>query len=93
MKSPFPGMDPFLEARWGDVHTRLTTYACDQLQTQLPPDLRARIENHLIEMYGQDLQTSFVDDPALIGGMRVKIGCDVYDGSVRGALDTLQAAF
>ena len=52
MPSPFPGMDPFLEARWGDVHTRLTTYACDQLQTQLPPDLRARIEEY-VHLYGE----------------------------------------
>src|SRR5580765_506143 len=25
MKSPFPGMDPYLEARWGDVHQSLIT--------------------------------------------------------------------
>jgi len=23
MPSPFPGMDPYLEAHWGDIHTRL----------------------------------------------------------------------
>lgn len=44
MPSPFPGMDPFLELRWGDVHTSLAVYARDQLQQQLPSDLRARIE-------------------------------------------------
>ena len=27
MKSPFPGMDPYLEVRWGDLHTRLIVYA------------------------------------------------------------------
>jgi len=26
MPSPFPGMDPFLEKHWGDVHTSLVTY-------------------------------------------------------------------
>ena len=41
-KNPFPGMNPWLEAHWGDVHTSLTTYACDQLQPQLPAGLRAR---------------------------------------------------
>ena len=44
MKSPFPGMDPYLEWYWGDVHTRLTTYASNQLAAQLPSDLRVRIE-------------------------------------------------
>lgn len=47
MKSPFPGMDPYLEARWGDVHQRLITYAADQLGARLPPDLRARVEERV----------------------------------------------
>jgi hypothetical protein len=46
MKSPFPGMDPYL-ARWGDVHQRLITYAADQLGPQLPSDLRARVEERV----------------------------------------------
>ena len=31
MKSPFPGMDPYLEQHWRNVHHRLITYASDQL--------------------------------------------------------------
>ncbi|MBW3600284.1 MAG: DUF4058 family protein [Planctomycetes bacterium] len=42
MSSPFPGMDPYLEAFWGDVHASLVTYARDQLRVQLSPDLKAR---------------------------------------------------
>ena len=48
MKSPFPGMDPYLEESWRDVHHRLCTYACDALQGQLGSDLRARIEERLV---------------------------------------------
>lgn len=44
MQSPFPGMDPYLESHWRDVHSRLTPYASDHLQEQLPSDLVARIE-------------------------------------------------
>lgn len=47
MKSPFPGMDPYLEAHWGDVHTSFVTYARDQLQTQMPRELRVRVEEHV----------------------------------------------
>lgn len=47
MPSPFPGMDPYLENHWGDVHTRLVLYACDELQPQLPNDLIARVEEYL----------------------------------------------
>ena len=36
MPSPFPGMDPYLEQHWGDVHTSLVIYARNQLQKVLP---------------------------------------------------------
>lgn len=42
--SPFPGMNPFLEQHWSDVHTRLITYICDALATDLPMDLIIRAE-------------------------------------------------
>src|SRR3954454_5777316 len=44
MKSPFPGMDPYLEQHWEDVHTRLIGYIADALQPQLSEDLIARME-------------------------------------------------
>lgn len=44
MKSPFPGMDPYLESHWRDVHTSLMTYIRDEIQDQLPLDLVARVE-------------------------------------------------
>jgi hypothetical protein len=44
MKSPFPGMDPYLESHWEDVHTRLIGYIADELQPQLSDDLIARME-------------------------------------------------
>src|SRR5262245_2320538 len=47
MKSPFPGMDPYLEVFWGDVHTSLITYARDQLRGQLPAALRVRVEEQV----------------------------------------------
>jgi hypothetical protein len=47
MKSPFPGMDPYLEQHWRDIHHRLITYAADRLRTVLPGDLRARIEERV----------------------------------------------
>ncbi len=43
-ENPFPGMNPYLERRWGDVHAALSTYARDSLQDQLPEDLRARMQ-------------------------------------------------
>ncbi len=48
MPSPFPGMDPYLEAHWRDVHAALIIYARDQIQPQLPPELRARVEERVL---------------------------------------------
>lgn len=47
MPSPFPGMDPYLEQFWRDIQARLVIYTADQLQTRLPPDLRARVEERV----------------------------------------------
>lgn len=45
--NPFPGMNPYLEKPWGDVHQRLVLYGADQVQDQLPKDLRARVEERV----------------------------------------------
>ena len=57
----------------------------------LPGSLRESIQADLARVYGPGLVASFVDNPALIGGMRIRIGSDVYDGSVRSRLAALEA--
>ena len=47
MKSPFPGMDPYLEPHWLDVHTKLVTYAADELNRVLPETLVARTDERV----------------------------------------------
>jgi Protein of unknown function (DUF4058) len=47
IRSPFPGMDPYLERHWGDVHTCLMVYARNQLGPQLPASLTVRVEEGL----------------------------------------------
>jgi hypothetical protein len=46
-QSPFPGMDPWLERYWGDVHHRLINYSCDSIEESLPPGLVARMEERV----------------------------------------------
>lgn len=43
-------MDPYLEAHWGDVHARFIAYASDQLQSKLPSDLRARVQERVFDI-------------------------------------------
>jgi F-type H+-transporting ATPase subunit delta len=59
----------------------------------LPTDLRTRVQMGLENVYGPGLTALFTQNPVLIGGMRIKVGCDVYDNSVRSALATLAKKF
>lgn len=63
-ENPFPGMNPFLEQRWGDVHTALIAYSRDLLQDRLPDELRARMQERvLVESEDDDLyERSFYPD-------------------------------
>jgi hypothetical protein len=55
MKSPFPGMDPYLERRWRDIHGALILYARERLNASLPPDLVARSEDRVYVESDQEL--------------------------------------
>ena len=57
----------------------------------LAPPVRDQLQAGLARRYGPALQASFIETPALIGGLRVTIGSDVYDGSVRAKLAALAA--
>ena len=61
--------------------------------TPLPPGMQVTLQEGLTREYGPGLNTSFIHSPALIGGMRIKVGSDVYDGSIQGRLTTLQESF
>lgn len=62
MPSPYPGMDPYLEAHWGDVHHSLVIYIRDEMQSQLPSDLRARVEERVFVHFEDELRRVVVPD-------------------------------
>jgi len=59
----------------------------------LPADLQANVESGLTRAYGPRINIQFAHRPALIGGMRIKVGSDVYDSSVRSKLAALERSF
>ena len=59
----------------------------------LSPDLQANVKASLVRAYGPELSTSFAENPALIGGMRIRVGSDVYDGSIKAGLAALENSF
>src|SRR6266699_7312386 len=56
---------------------------------QLPERLSTAIQANLARKYGPGLAVSFAQKPDLIGGLRVQVGSDVYDGSIRARLAAL----
>jgi F-type H+-transporting ATPase subunit delta len=61
--------------------------------TALTAQEQSEIQANLTRRYGQGLNFVFAQNPALIGGLRIKVGSDVYDGSVQGRLNALKESF
>ena len=59
----------------------------------LPPPTQAQIQGDLARQYGPGLSFAFAPNPALIGGVRIQVGGDVYNGSVQGRLAALEECF
>jgi len=59
----------------------------------LAQEVRDKVQANLNRVYGPGLNISFAQNPALIGGMRIKVGSDVYDGSIQARLSALQESF
>jgi F-type H+-transporting ATPase subunit delta len=60
---------------------------------ELDETTRQRVVAGLAQQYGPDLVVQYQITPALLGGLRIRVGNDVFDGSVKGRLDRLAAAF
>ena len=59
----------------------------------LPAELQASVQADLQSVYGPRINILFAHRPGLIGGMRIKVGSDVYDSSVRSRLAALEKSF
>ena len=65
-------------------------HATIETASEVHPEMRSEIVSNLKSKYGDDLATEFHIDPQLLGGMRIRVGNDVWDGSVRNRLQRLQ---
>ena len=54
---------------------------------------QASVKANLTQRYGPGLIFSFSQNPALLGGLRVQVGSDVFDGSVKARLAELEESF
>jgi F-type H+-transporting ATPase subunit delta len=55
--------------------------------------LQGAITSSLARRYGAGLNLAFSQNPALIGGLRIKVGSDVFDGSIHARLNALAESF
>jgi F-type H+-transporting ATPase subunit delta len=60
---------------------------------ELSPEWQTRLTENLTKSYGPGLQLTFTRNPALLGGLRIAVGSDVFDGSVQGRLAVLANRF
>ena len=61
--------------------------------TPLAADQQSQVAAQLQKIYGSGLSLTFATDAALLGGLRIQVGSDLYDGSVKTRLDKLAQSF
>lgn len=59
---------------------------------ELQSDERAALEQKISAVTGKQIRARYRQDASLLGGVRVKVGSTIYDGSVRGELERMKAA-
>jgi F-type H+-transporting ATPase subunit delta len=59
---------------------------------ELGADERAALEQQISAVTGKKVHARYRRDESLLGGVRVKVGSTVYDGSVRGELERMRTA-
>lgn len=67
-------------------------HAVIESATPLDGGMADQLVSNLRSKYGADLTTEFKVNPELLGGLRIKIGSDVIDGSVRERLNRLESS-
>jgi F0F1-type ATP synthase delta subunit len=56
-------------------------------------DFENQLKQSLKQVTGRDIDMEFILDPALLGGVRIRIGSTMYDSSIKGQLRLLRDKF
>ncbi len=81
-----------------DAFTRLVSHEVDRQRaivesaTHLTAATQVELRSSLSQKYGRPLNLEFHVNPELLGGIRVKVGSDVWDGSVKARLEALSSS-
>ena len=81
-----------------DAFARLVAHEVDRQRalvesaSALTPATQSDLQASLSKKYDRQLTLDFSVNPELLGGIRVKVGSDVWDGSVKARLEALKAS-
>jgi F-type H+-transporting ATPase subunit delta len=73
-----------LDAQLGFVEVEISS------ARTLTPGEKRDIENRVQRMTGKKVRPHYSSNPKLLGGVSVKVGSTIYDGSVRGQLEKMR---
>lgn len=77
-------LDAELNKRIGRVDAEIVS------ARELPAAERAALLNEITRLTGKQVMASYATDAALLGGVKVRVGSTIYDGSVRGQLERIR---
>lgn len=81
-----------------DAFARLVSSEVDRQRaivesaSALSPAIQSDLQSSLSKKYGRPLNLEFQTRPELLGGIRIKVGSDVWDGSVKARLEGLASS-
>lgn len=88
------GYIPALNAYWRLVRLEIEkNRAVIESAVELDSATRSRVVADLEKKYGSQIQPEFAVNAALIGGMKIRVGSDVWDGSVQNRIQRLEEKF
>jgi len=83
-----------IKAYWRLVRLEIqNNQALVESAEELEPAVKESVTADLRKKYGEQVETEFALNPELLGGMRIRIGSDVWDGSVANRIDRLSEKF
>jgi len=92
MTSKPRGYVAILESLTNQIRTEVENQrAMVESATPLDAAMQSNLKASLSKKYGRDLSLEFQTKPELLGGIRVKVGSDVWDGTVKARLEALKA--
>ena len=74
-----------LDRRMGIAHAKVTSVR------ELTAAEKKSLEKELAEITGKTVRATYSEDASLLGGVLVRVGSTIYDGSVQGRLQRMRA--